>query len=199
LLVRRFVFGGAAVVALLSAAACSGPAARSAGHSGPTVQASWSASPTLTAYTAPWLHFRYPASWTAHVGYNVINTIYGVDLLLSNQAVHNPCTAYGCGWPVGDLGPGGVFVEWADQAYPRGAYVSSSFGAPVTVGGRQSRQAISRPGDCGAIGGTETISVQIPDDKYNIYVVTACVRGPDLDRTVGQVQALIDSVSFPRS
>jgi hypothetical protein len=194
LLVRRFVLGGLALVALLSAAACSG----SAGHSRPTVQASSPVSASLKAYTASWLHFRYPAAWTARVGYNVVNTIYGVDLVLSNQAMHDPCHADGCGWPVYDLGPDGVFVEWADQVYPGGAHMSRAFGAPVTVGGRPSRQAVSRPGDCSAIGGTETISLQIPDDKDNIYAVTACVRGPDLDRTVGQVQALIDSVSFPR-
>jgi hypothetical protein len=189
-----------AVVALLTAAACSGSGDSSAGHSRPTVQAGSPASARLAAYTASWLHFRYPASWTARVGYNVINTIYAVDLILSNQAMHNPCTADACGWPVSDLGPDGVFVEWADHAYPAGnAHVSRSFGVPVTVGGRPSRQAVSRPGECGLIGGAETISVQIPDNKFNIYTVTACVRGPHLARTARQVQALIDSVSFPRS
>ncbi len=90
-------------------------------------------------------------------------------------------------------------MEWVDHGYPADAHVSGSFGIPVTVGGRPSRQAISRPGDCSAIGGTETISLQIPDDRHNIYEVTACLRGPDLDRAAGEVQALIDSVSFPRS
>jgi hypothetical protein len=87
----------------------------------------------------------------------------------------------------------------ADDAYPATAHVNNSLGVPVTIGGRPSRQAVSRPGDCSRVGGAETITVQIPADKHNIYVVTACMRGPHLARTARQVQAFIASVSFPGS
>jgi hypothetical protein len=112
LVVRRFVFGALAVVALSSAAACSGSAGSSAGHTRPHVQTSSPANARLAAYLADWLHFRYPASWTFRHGYSLMMAIHLVDLDLSNQAMHNPCTTDTCGWPVSHLGPGGVFVEW---------------------------------------------------------------------------------------
>ena len=68
-----------------------------------------------------------------------------------------------------------------------------------SAGSRPSHQAVSRPGFCGRIGGTETISVQIPSNNDNTYAITVCLRGPELARAKRQVQAVFDSVSFDSS
>jgi hypothetical protein len=89
-------------------------------------------------------------------------------------------------------------LEWTDSSYPS-PRMPRPHGAPVIIGGRPSHQVISRPGDCKLVGGTETISVQIPRDNDNIYEIRVCLRGPDLVRTIGEVRAVFDSVSFDSS
>jgi hypothetical protein len=197
-----------AVSALLSTAACAGSAVSSARHSRPTTQAG-SASGTLKTYNGYVFRFRYPSLWTAR-DYNIASCFSASLVDVSNQAMHFPCTSTTtgtgtstetssrCSWPVAHLGSDGIWLEWSDEGTP-GLHVSRSLGVPVTIGGRPSRQVISRPGVCGRIGGTETISVQIPHDNDNIYTITACLRGPDLSRAARQVQAFLNSVSFASS
>jgi len=194
---------------LLGASACSVPAAGSSSgsssDSGPAVELGSLDNGRLTTYNSGTFRFRYPASWTAR-NYHLVSSMAAVLVDVSNQVMHVPCTTTSsgtattsrCTWPVKHLGPGGIWLEWTVAGNPS-PYMPRPRGVPVTIGGRPSHQVVSRPGECRLIGGTETISVQIPVNNDNTYEIRVCLRGPNLARTIRQVQAIFDSVSFVSS
>lgn len=118
--------------------------------------------------------------------------------------MHYPCDAYPnglkCGWPVDQLEPGHVLVEWAISGLPN--WTLSSFpGKTRTVGGQPAREAITRPGECGNIQADETITVEIPSPAaiYNWFSMTACLRSPQEMQSASQVQRMLDTVALSKS
>lgn len=207
---RRFFVPGLTLVSLLAIAACTATSSPSppvhTGRASRTPRPNH-ALPTgrLMVYSnsKDQIRFRYPASWT--VGQFNQWTMESTTLVdLSTQPLHKPCTStrsttatsITCHWPLTHLGPDGVLMEWGAAGMP-GWRLSRAPGIPITVGGHRARQAVSRPGWCGSIGATETISVEIARAATdNFYGITACLRGPDLARVASQVQVVIDSTSF---
>jgi len=146
------------------------------------------------------LVFSHPAAWKPFV-FKVTGTLHFHPMLyLSSQPAHQPCRKHAsetvCGWPIGRLRPGGTLIVWENRGAP-GASLASFPGTVVRIGGRRAKQAVSRPGDCGAIGADETIEAAIqrpmPD---NWTAFTACLRGPGLADAERQIDALLASTQF---
>jgi hypothetical protein len=164
----------------------------------------------------PGISFEYPACWRA-VQYSEVSSFSSAMVFLSNQATHPPCvtTTYPaaagsggaprpvmsmtCGWPVTRLAPGGVLVKWSNFGFPDWS-LSEVSGSSLTVGGLAAREQTSLPGDCRMLGADETITVDVAGGvASNDYEMTACLRGPDLQHEVAEVQRMLSTTSLPNS
>jgi hypothetical protein len=159
-----------------------------------------------TVYERNGLRFDRPPCWTATSFAE--RTAFSNSLVdLSNQPLRDPCTqttspseggpATDCTWPVTNLLPGGVWVHWSSNGSPTWK-LENQPGTSLTVAGLPAREQITKPGTCGPIGADETITVEVGEPiQDNFYEMMACLRGPELNNTARQVQAMVDSTTVP--
>ncbi len=167
-----------------------------------------SASPartTTTRFIQGGLTFSYPAAWQAATWNDDVSDFSYVMVALSTTAQHDPCvtsvTVGGariisiCREPVAALPPGKLLVMWTVQGFP-------NWHEPVmttTVGGRPASETRVMESWCKGLGGTQTITVVIPRSLAdNWYQMDACLRGPGLTGTEGQVSAMLRSVRIAK-
>jgi len=155
--------------------------------------------PPLSKYAGSYLSFTYPAAWTAYPFRWAGGLHFQPMVYLSTQPVHDPCSTRGnettCGFPVGQLQPGGVLVVWQTNGIPATALGP---GRPMRVGGHPARLVSTENGQCRRIGADRTIDVAIetsPPPSAFIYL-TACLRGPNLAQNETYVKALLASTHF---
>jgi hypothetical protein len=178
----------AALVVLTSGCGGGSDAQAAAKHGPPTVE-----------YSNSVLSFSHPAAWKAYPfrwdgGLHFQPLVY-----LSTQPVHDPCSMQGntlsCGFPVGQLAPGGVLVTWNASSPPA---TGLGPGPRIRVDGHPARRLDTTGGICRSIGADRTIDVLIqrrplPSTPTEF---TACVRGPGLAQAEKSVAALLASTKF---
>ena len=180
---------------LIGVAACS-----SGGHRAATPPSTPSAKPekppaSITAASVPMqqfagdvhvgLSFDHPAAWRESM-YQDSGSFYDLIVYVSNQRLHAPCatthTGKGilttCGEPISRLTAGGVLVSWGNVGFP---HVGPEIPHPnARIDGRPATIEIQRPGDCGRIGGDETITADIARPHGNHFEMVACLRSPNV-------------------
>lgn len=189
---RRFLTSAAALVALVAlTSGCGGGSdaqAAAQGHDPPLVQ-----------YSNSVLSFTHPAAWKAYPFRWAGGLHFQPLVYLSTQPVHDPCSTQGnttsCGFPVGQLRPGGVLVTWNASSPPATALGP---GSRIRVGGDPARRVDSAGGICRSIGADKTIDVLIQTRPLpsNLTELTACLRGPGLAQEEQSVDALLASTKF---
>ena len=181
----------AAAVAVTSGCGGGSDAQAAAKHDSPTVE-----------YSSSVLSFSHPAAWKAYPfrwdgGLHFQPLVY-----LSTQAVHDPCSMQGntlsCGFPVGQLEPGGVLVTWNASSPPA---TGLGPGSRIRVDGRPARRVDTAGGICRGIGADRTIDVLIQTGPLPSTPTefTACLRGPGLAQAEKSVDALLASTKFQSS
>jgi hypothetical protein len=167
---------------------------------------------SLATFTGT-LGFRtqYPASWSQlqQSGQATIGTSL---VWLSNQAMHDPCSATVdggqlvamCGLPVTTMKPGGVVVGWTRSegpVTPDPATLAQVPGRAITVGGQPAKLAVAEPGrnGCEAIGATRAMHLTVVVSHEFQYEMTACLRGPKLSVLEGRVRQMLRTTSFTAS
>lgn len=155
--------------------------------------------PSPVKYSNSYLSFSHPASWKAYPfrwdgGLHFRPLVY-----LSTQPVHDPCSMQGnalsCGFPVGQLQPGGVLVTWNASSPPA---TRLGPGTRVRVDGHVARRVDTVGGMCRRIGADRTIDVLIQTTRLPSTPTefTACLRGPGLAQEEKNVDALLASTKF---
>jgi hypothetical protein len=176
-----------AVVALLVAAAVAAAAAADA--------------PPLVRYTDGTISFAHPESWReSHPRWLARHGQPLVDL--STQQLGDSCASktvpggveISCGFPLGVLEPGNVFVRWA-WAFV-GPPLPLCCGPRTIIGDAPAVESVERPGACGRIGGEETVSAVVEEPRLEFV---ACLRGPDIEQEKADVRQLLASTRFARS
>jgi hypothetical protein len=131
---------------------------------GATSSASPPSSAASVRFENSFLAFRHPASWKTYPFRWTGGLHFRPMLYVSTQPVRDPCrthgTAFECGWPVGRLQPDGILIVWENRGFP-GWSLRTAEGTPLRVGGRRAKRLVTRPGVCAAVGGDETVEVEI--------------------------------------
>jgi hypothetical protein len=153
---------------------------------------------------ANWVTFTYPSGWEARQYLEDQRGFSQAIVFVASQTLHDPCTTTNSSkvcenYAAGRLDINGVYLEWSygyDGGAPvhRGRQVTNP-GSPIKVGGRAATMDIQRPGTCASIGGDESIAVYVGPGSSG-WLMQACLRGPDLERSYSQVLALLNSTHF---
>jgi hypothetical protein len=111
------------------------------------------------------------------------------------SASPNPPDANGsaCTWPLDELSPGGVLATWMNS---RILQPLPSTGPVVETNGAEARWEVTKPGECSAVGGDETITVAVPigqPSPLTNVIFLGCLRGPDLAESEAAVRAMVES------
>ena len=151
-------------------------------------------------FTNSYLSFRYPTTWSTYPFKWSGELHFHPMLYVSTQPVRNPCRTQSqtvvCGWPVDELDPGGILITLENRGAP-GWSLGDAAGKAFRVGGRPARRNVDRPGSCGAIGGEETVDVDVASPQPGNWTeLLACLRGPRLGSNEHRVDALLRSVRF---
>ena len=181
-----------ALVALCTCAGCGGSSHSPAKAMTPPA--------SLTTFRNAYLQFRYPQNWRALQFPDSGELHFHPMLYLSTQPGHNPCNQTGlsvtCGWPVDQLQPSGVLVQWENKGFP-GWSLATQTGTSIHVDGRPAREQTAKPGDCRSIGADETVSVEIARPMADNWTAfTACLRGPNLAASEQKIAAVLASTRF---
>ncbi len=194
---RRFLTCAAALGALVAlTSGCGG------GGGGSSPAAATTQSPPLVTYSNSVLSFQHLASWKAY-SFSWAGGLHFKPLVyLSTQPLHDPCSTKGnttsCGFPVGQLEPGGVLVTWNASGPPA---MGLGAGMRTQVGGRAARRVDTAGGICRSIGADRTTHVLIQTRPFpsSLTEFTACLRGPGLAASERRVDALLASTRFRSS
>lgn len=188
----RFLLCAGAILAVsIVASGCGG--------GGGTARAVIKDPPPLVKYSSSVLSFTHPGAWTAYSFQWPGELHFRPLVYLSTQAVHNPCLTKGktttCGFPLGQLHPGGVLITW-NAGDPFAGSLGQ--GSKVQVGGRPARRVDTAGGICRRIGADKTIDVRIATTPLpsSPLEFTACLRGPGLAQNLKRVDALLASTKF---
>jgi len=188
---RRLFICTAVLVALVTVASgCGG---------GVDAQAAARTNPSPVTYSNSSLSFSHPAGWKAYPFRWGGELHFRPMVYLSTQPVQDPCSTKGnttsCGFPVGQLQPGGVLVTWNASNPPA---VALGPGSRIQVDGREARRVDTGGGICRSIGADRTVDVLIQTRPLpsTLTEMTACLRGPGLAREEKSVDALLASTKF---
>ncbi len=114
-----------------------------------------------------------------------------VDDYYSNFEVRDGCTPNGCGAPV-PSSSGGIVISFGVLS-GFGVGIAPDVAPNASIAGRDAVVTHEQPGAC---GGDETITAWIPNaDGFNVPMIRACLRGPDLESGERIVQAVLDSAT----
>ena len=189
----------AATLSMCSAAFVALAALTSGCGGGTDAQAAAKKPPALVDYSSSGLSFTHPAAWKAYPFRWAGELHYRPLVYLSTQPLHDPCSTQGnttsCGFPVGQLEPGGVLVTWNASNPPA---VGLGPGTRIQVDGRTARRVDTAGGICSSIGADRTIDVLIETRPLpsTLTEFTACLRGPGLAQAEQSVDALLASTKF---
>lgn len=153
------------------------------------------------------LRFSYPKCWESK-SYPVESSFSIGLVYLSNQGMHNPCvtirsktsTSSTCGWPMSRLNSNGILVTWQVLGMP-GLTLGLVRGRPVTIEDRAAKEEVAggSGGGCGLVRATTAEVVFVtgtsPD---NFYVMTACMRAPQVRADERLVSRMLASVRIGR-
>jgi hypothetical protein len=188
---RRLLTGAAALVALVAVTSgCGG---------GTEAQAARGTDPKLETYSNSLLSFSHPAGWKAHPFRWGGELHFRPMVYLSTQPVQDPCSTKGnttsCGFPVGQLQPGGVLVTWNASNPPA---VALGPGSRIKVDGHEARRVDTAGGICRSIGADRTVDVLIQTRPLpsTLTEMTACLRGPGVAQEQKSLDALLASTKF---
>lgn len=187
---RLFTCAAALVVVGVVTSGCGG---------GPDAQAAGKADPQLVEYSNSVLSFSHPASWKEYPFRWAGELHFRPTVYLSTQPVHDPCSTRGnttsCGFPVGQLQPGGVLVTWNASNPPA---MGVGPGTPTKVDGREARRVDADGGICRSIGADRTVDVLIQTSPLpsTLTEMTACLRGPGLAQEEKSLNALLASTKL---
>jgi hypothetical protein len=188
---QRLLLCAAALVALAALTSCGG------GSDAPA--AAKQDPPQLVQYSNSVLSFSHPAAWKAYPFRWAGELHFRPLVYLSTQPVHDPCSTKGnttsCGFPVGQLEPGGVLVTWNASNPPA---IALGAGTRIQVDGHAARRVDTDGGMCSSIGADRTIDVLIETTPLpsTLTELTACLRGPGLAQAEQSVDALLASTKF---
>ena len=166
---------------------------------GVDAQAAGKAGPQLVRYSNSLLSFSHPASWKEYPFRWSGELHFRPMVYLSTQPVHDPCSTKGnttsCGFPVGQLEPGGVLVTWNASNPPA---VGVGPGSPIKVDGREARRVDADGGICRSIGADRTVEVLIQTNPLpsTLTEMTACLREPGLAQEEKNLDALLASTKL---
>jgi hypothetical protein len=189
----------ALIMSLMLAFACGGPAPS------PTVNAPETPAVfdgRVTTYEGDEMAFEYSARWQA-VHFENVSSFTRLLVYLSTEQLFEPCVrqlnAVSCGSPLrSNLGPDGVFIEWIHWGFP-GREFDSTLGSLIDVGGRRATFQHHAPTEeCIRVGADDMIVVTVewPQAQSNWHEMTACLRGPDLDKIQEEIDSMLGSVRW---
>jgi hypothetical protein len=188
---RRLFICAAILVALVTVASgCGG---------GVDAQAAARTDPAPVRYSNSSLSFSHPVAWKAYPFRWGGELHFRPMVYLSTQPVQDPCSTKGnttsCGFPVGQLRPGGVLITWNASNPPA---VALGPGSRIQVDGREARRVDTAGGICRSIGADRTVDVLIQTRPLpsTLTEMTACLRGPGLAQEEKSVDALLASTKF---
>lgn len=187
---RLFTCAAALVVVGAATSGCGG---------GVAAEPAAKADPSPVKYSDSLLSFSHPAAWKAYPFRWAGELHFRPMVYLSTQPVQNPCSSKGnttsCGFPVGELQPGGVLVTWNASSPPA---TSLGQGERIRVDGHSARRMETAGGVCAKIGADRTVDVLIETRPLpsTLTELTACLRGPGLTQAAKSVDALLASTKF---
>jgi hypothetical protein len=188
---RRLFICAAVLLALVTVASgCGG---------GVDAQAAARTDPSPVRYSNSSLSFSHPAAWKAYPFRWGGELHFRPMVYLSTQPVQDPCSTKGnttsCGFPVGQLQPGGVLVTWNASNPPA---IALGPGSRIMVDGREARRVDTPGGICRSIGADRTVDVLIQTRPLpsTLTEMTACLRGPGLAQEQKSLDALLASTKF---
>ena len=142
------------------------------------------------------LSFDHPRAWRES-RYEETSSFYLLIVYLSNERLHPPCTTTPtnggvltrCGDPIARLAPGGVLVSWGNVGFP---HTGPEIPHPNSrINGLPASVKVERPGNCGRIGGDETITADVARPLGNHYEMVACLRGPNVSGNAALVRRML--------
>ena len=148
------------------------------------------------------MSFDYPANW-GPLTVRPFSTQITVIVYLSTQQLSAPCHSVpggmDCGSPIGRLAEDSLLVTWSAVSFLVPAGQPLALGdRPITVGGRRAGYSQVAVDDaCASTGADVAVKVRTQEwmpDNWN--EMTACLRGPDLDPMLQQIDAMLDSVEW---
>ena len=166
---------------------------------GVDAQATAKKSPPPVEYSNSSLSFSHPADWKEYPFRWGGELHFQPMVYLSTQAVQDPCSTKGnttsCGFPVGQLQPGGVLVTWNASNPPA---MGLGSGSRIKVDGRTATRVDAPGGICRSIGADRTVDVLIQTRPLpsTLTEMTACLRGPGLAQEQKSLDALLASTKF---
>ncbi len=155
--------------------------------------------PAAAKYANSFLSFSHPAAWKAYPFRWGGELHFRPMVYLSTQPVQDPCSTKrnttSCGFPVGQLQPGGVLVTWNASNPPA---LRLGPGSRLQVDGREARRVDTAGGICHSIGADRTVDVLIQTRPLpsTLTEMTACLRGPGVAQEEKSVDALLASTKF---
>jgi hypothetical protein len=169
-----------------------------AGSSEP-VRAAGAAGAGTRAFRAEGISFRYPTAW--HVSppaWRWSASFSRLVTYLSVGKLHDPCahteTTTTCSTPIAVLAPGNVLVTWTRGSLPTWRLARQP-GRATTLAGRPARVQIARPGACGALGASETVTAQIAvGPRGDSLQMQACLRGANAALNERRALAMLASL-----
>ena len=145
------------------------------------------------------LSFSHPAAWKAYPFRWGGELHFRPMVYLSTQPVHDPCSTKGnttsCGFPVGQLEPGGVLVTWNASNPPA---MGLGPGSRIRVDGHEARRVGHGRRDLPQHRRRPDGRRPDPDEALpsTLTEITACLRGPGLAQEEKSVDALLASTKF---
>ena len=151
--------------------------------------------------------FTYPSIWEAHQYLDDQRGFFLAVVFVASQSLHDPCTTTDSSkvctnYAVSRLARDGVYLEWSYgyNGGPPGPGTAQGGRPPfqrseITVDGLPATMEVQRPGTCSSIGGDESIAVYVGPGSSG-WLMEACLRGPDLNRSYSQILSLLESARF---
>lgn len=157
----------------------------------------------LRTFSGGGISFSYPASWHAYQ-FPWASSLSTSLAYVSNVPLHRPCVGRpigpGCQGPVSALPAGGVLLVWTENGFP-GWTFGRARGALLRINGRPARLQVlpPQPAWC-PLNTSQMLDVVIarPEARDNWYELRACLAGPHLHRTRGEVMAVLYSFRATR-
>ncbi|MGO9342005.1 MAG: hypothetical protein ACLP6E_05735 [Acidimicrobiales bacterium] len=153
------------------------------------------------------VRFTDPSIWEARQYLDDQRGFSLAVVFVASQSLHDPCTTTDTSkvclnYAVSQLARDGVYLEWS-YGYDGGAPGpgTAQGGRPsfqrsaITVDGRPATMDVQTPGACASIGGDESIAVYVGPGSSG-WLMEACLRGPDLNRSYSQILSLLESTRF---
>jgi hypothetical protein len=163
---------------------------------------------TRARFPAYGLVFDYPSSWRRFDCQRTTSNFTASVTLLTTARPAAPhrssCAKFK--HPRVRLGRDGLSVSWGTFGMPVRGRVARFPGQATTIGGQPARIEVVSANrsarwlrsDCPRMSGRRAlwIAIEAPQAADNVFLVSACIRGPDLTPGESAVRRMLDSVRF---